>query len=128
MRASGTGKLADADRAFVFLQTALPDELRPVFDLSFLRSHVRYGEFVARLVVGIVREAGLDVALREPGSVADIAARAGLDAGQALVPLDWMLRFLAARRLIETLAGDTGASYVAGAPWPVLDPAGWPST
>jgi SAM-dependent methyltransferase len=123
MRASGTGKLADADRAFVFLQTALPDELRPVFDLSFLRSHVRYGEFVARLVVGIVREAGLDVALREPGSVADIAARAGLDAGQALVPLDWMLRFLAARRLIETLAGDTGASYVAGAPWPVLDPA-----
>ena len=48
---------------------------------------------------------GLEDALRDEGSTEDIALRAKLAAAPALVPLDWILRSLAARGLLAEPAG-----------------------
>jgi SAM-dependent methyltransferase len=104
------------------LEGALPADLRPVFDVSFIRSHLLYGEFVCRLVLGVLRDVGVDAALGAPASAEELAARAGLDPRHAPVPLDWMLRFLAARGWIDALEG-AGPRYVSREPWPPLDPA-----
>ena len=119
-----TGLMGHAEAAKVeFLRDVLPAELQSVFDVSFIRSHHLYGEFVCRLVQHVVRGAGIEAALAQPGSPADIAARSGLEHRQAVVPLDWMLRFLSARGLIEATPGDTGDRYRLRDPLPSLDPA-----
>ncbi len=105
------------------LRRILPPELTPFFDASFVRSDRLYDEFVYRLVLQVFRETGLEAAMRAPGTTQEIAARARLEAGQALVPLDWMLRFLAARGLIEERAGEALCRYGLRGPLPALDPA-----
>jgi SAM-dependent methyltransferase len=114
---------AEAVAAVAVLQRMLPPELLPFFDASFIRSYGLYGEFTYRLVLQVARETDLDEALREPGALPEIAARAGLEPGQALVPLDWMLRFLAARGALDEGATAAGRVYRARGPLPVLDPA-----
>jgi SAM-dependent methyltransferase len=104
------------------LGPVLPAALQSVFDVSFIRSHLLYDEFVYRLLLQVVRETRLDEAVREPGAVPEIADRAKLDPG-ALVPLDWMLRFLAARGLLQEIPAEHGYRYGSRAPWPALDPA-----
>src|SRR6266542_3907662 len=119
---SGIGH-ADALAAAAWLRSVLPHELRRFFDASFIRSHLLYEEFVYRLVLRVVRDTGLDAMMREPGSAREIATRARLESGQALVPLDWMLRYLAARGSLEELAGEGCCRYRSGGPLPALDPA-----
>ena len=104
------------------LEGVLPRELRPLFDASFVRSHFLYEQFVHRLVLQVVRETGLEDALRDEGSTEDIALRAKLAAAPALVPLDWILRSLAARGLLAEPAGQGRGRYRALGPLPVLDP------
>ena len=99
-----------------FFDTALPPELRPVFGASFVRSHILYGEFVSRLALAVLRESGLESALAQYGSVPEIAARAALALPQAVVPLEWMLRFLAARGLVDSRADGGQQRYAAAAP------------
>jgi SAM-dependent methyltransferase len=106
-----------------FLRDVLPAQLQPAFDVSFIRSHHLYGEFVCRLALQIARASGIEAALAEGGSPAEIAARAGLEPRQALVPLDWILRFLSARGLIEAIPDNTLARYRARDPLPSRDPA-----
>lgn len=103
---------------------ALPPSIAPLFDASFVRSSALYEAFVHRLVLGVVREAGLEAPLREGGDPGDLIARAGLDPARAAVPVLWLLRHLAAHGTVE-LDGARG-----GAPrarlrqaLPVLDPA-----
>ncbi len=114
---------AEARATAARLAGMLPAELRSVFDVSFIRSNVLYGEFVCRLVLEILRQSGLDAVLREPGSVSEVATRAGLSPDQALAPLDWMLRFLTARGLVEELPGEAAPRYACPRAWPTLDPA-----
>src|SRR5262245_28988017 len=103
--ASGMGR-AEAAATAAFLGEALPASLRSCFDAAFVRSSLLYTEFVCRLVLQVFRDCGLGAALGAPGDAAALAARAGLSAAQALVPLDWMLRFLSARGMLEELAGE----------------------
>ena len=112
----------EAAGAAAFLAGALPAALRPAFGASFVRSHLLYGEFVCRLVLGVARATGLAAALGIPGTARELTERAGLAAAQALVPIDWMLRFLAGRGFIESLAGGGEARYRASAELPALDP------
>jgi SAM-dependent methyltransferase len=101
----------------------LPPYLRQVIDVSFLRSHLLYDEFVYRLVLKVIRETGLEAAMQKGGSAEAIAAREGLAVAQAGVPLDWMLRLLAARGVLEQLPGTATAEFRARGPLPALDPA-----
>jgi len=105
------------------LEGLLPRELRPLFDVSFVRSHFLYEQFVHRLVLQVVRETGLEDALRDEGSAEDVALRAKLAAAPALVPLEWILRSLAARGLLAEPAGQGRGRYRALGPLPVLDSA-----
>jgi SAM-dependent methyltransferase len=93
--------LAEATAAAASLQEALPRSLHPLFGGSFLRSWDLYDEFVYRLTLRVFEGAGLEAATREPGSTSDVVARAGLEPGQALIPVDWILRELAMRHILE---------------------------
>ena len=59
--------------------------------------------------------------MREGGSAEAIAAREGLAVAQAVVPLDWMLRLLAARGVLEQLPGAATAEFRARGPLPTED-------
>ena len=115
--------LAEATAAAVVLQEALPRSLRPLFGGSFLRSWDLYDEFVYRLTLRVFESAGLEAATREPGRTPDVAARAGLEPGQALIPLDWILRQLATHNILvgEHTAEGTRWRRSRG-PIPALDP------
>lgn len=115
--------LAEATAAAASLQQALPPSLRPLFGGSFLRSWDLYDEFVYRLTLRVFESAGLEAATREPGSTSDVVARAGLEPGQALIPLDWILRQLATHHILvgEHTAEGTRWRRSPG-PIPALDP------
>lgn len=118
---SGIGR-AEASAAAVQLRELLPPEILPLFDASFVRLHILYDEFIHRLVLRVVSETGLERAMREPGTPAEIVTRAGFARGQALVPLDWMLRLLTVRGLLEELSEGATFRYRAARPFPALDP------
>jgi SAM-dependent methyltransferase len=106
------------------LAPRLPPELAPLFSDRFIRSCALYEEFVLRLAVRVLRETGLEAAAREPGAAAELVARAGLAAPRALVPVDWILRHLAAHGLLDAPAGSSGGlRFRLPATLPDLDPA-----
>lgn len=113
----------DAEDAARALARRLPPALVPLFDASFVYSTRLYDEFVHRLAVGVFRDAGLEAAARQAGSVEEIAARVGLEAGRARVPLDWLLRQLAARQVLEAEGVESQRRFRLRGPLPVLDPA-----
>jgi len=110
---------ADAARS---LAPLLPPLLRPVFDRTFIRSDRLYDEFVTRLALGVVSDTGLEKAASEPGTADEIVARAGFDTDRALVPVDWLLRRLAARGHVRQIPGAPSRFQVT-APLRGLDPA-----
>ncbi|MGH7396060.1 MAG: class I SAM-dependent methyltransferase [Candidatus Rokuibacteriota bacterium] len=117
---SGIGH-AKAESDAALLREMLPPYLLHVIDLSFLRSHVLYDEFVYRLVLKVIRETGLESVLREGGSAEAIAGRERLAVDRAVVPLDWMLRLLAARGVLEQLPGAATDEFRARSPLPMAD-------
>ncbi len=100
----------------------LPPDVAPAFDPAFLRSSVRYEAFVYRLALAVLRESGLAAALAEPGTAAELVARAGLDPRPALVPIDWLLRYLAGHRAVEPAGSGEPRRYRLAGPLPALDP------
>jgi SAM-dependent methyltransferase len=112
----------EAHAAAALLHGLLPPEVAPLFDAAFVRSHLLYDEFIDRLVLRVVRDSGLEPAMRESRTAQEIAARVGFAPGQALVPLDWMLRRLATRGLIEELSDGAACRYRSYDPLPALDP------
>ena len=113
----------EAARGAAFLRGVLPARLIPVFGERFIRSDVLYGEFVCRLVLGVARESGIADALAEPGRLDEVATRAGLQGPHARVPIDWMLRFLAARGAIEAFGAEPAPRYRVRGALPALDAA-----
>ena len=118
-----TAGVDTAPSAAALLERLLPPEVGSLFDASFLRMHLLYDEFIYRLVLRTAAETALEAATHEPGTVEEIAARAGFEAPRALVPLDWMLRLLAARGLIEETSGAGASRYRSLNAFPSLDPA-----
>ena len=118
-----TNALPQAETVAAVLREMLPPYLLHVIDASFLRSHYLYDEFIYRLVLKVVRATGLESAIQEGGSAEGIAAREKLEVGQAVVPLDWMLRLLATRGVLEVLSGGPTHEFRARGPLPTADPA-----
>ena len=75
----------------------LPAELLPLFDDRFVGSYVLFEEYVHRLAVRVVRDAGIESAAQEPGTPGEIAARAGLDTVRAPAAVGWLLATLVAQ-------------------------------
>jgi SAM-dependent methyltransferase len=115
--ATAPGEIAAA------LQRRLPAALAPLFDGAFIQSCILYDEFISRLALAVVRAAGLEPALRESGSAAEIATRTKLDTGGAVVPLDCLLRQLAARQVLAVETADGVRRFHLRGALPTLDPA-----
>ena len=113
---------AEAEVTAARLQAMLPAELAPLIDFSFVRSHLLYDEFVCRLVLRVIQEVGLEATLRTGGSAREMALKGGLEIERALVPLDWMLRHLAARKVLDEVPGEDPPRFRARGPLPVEDP------
>ena len=113
---------AEAEVTATRLRAMLPAELAPLIDFSFVRSHLLYEEFVCRLVLRVIQEVGLEATLRAGGSAREMALKAGLEIERALVPLDWMLRHLAARKVLDEVPGEDPPRFRARGPLPVEDP------
>lgn len=111
------------ERLVAAVARLLPPSLVPLFDARFTRSHLLFDEYVHRLVVRLFLETGLDAAVRQGGSPEEIAARARLDSRCSLVPVDWMLRHLAARGVVSREDGGGGRRFRAARALPALDPA-----
>jgi SAM-dependent methyltransferase len=110
-----------AERVAEAVAGFLPPAAVPFFDARFTRSHLLFDEFVYRLTIRVFIDAKLDGALGEGGSAEDVVRRGGLDPRSSLVPVDWMLRHLAARGLLAR-QGD-GRRFRIERPLPDLDPA-----
>src|SRR5262252_733544 len=114
---------AEAEVTAARLRAMLPAELAPLIDFSFVRSHLLYDEFVCRLVLRVIQEVGLEATLRTGGSAREMALKAGLEIERALVPLDWMLRHLTARKVLDEVPGEDPPQFRARGALPIEDPA-----
>jgi SAM-dependent methyltransferase len=111
--------VSDAERIATAIARLVPPALAPVLDARFTRSHLLFDEYVARLVLQVAGEVKLHATLGEWGDAGEIVRRAGLDPHVSVVPVDWILRHLAAR---GALAGDGGGRFRAEGPLPAPDP------
>ena len=87
------------------LARELPPALVPAFGPSFVRSSLLYDELIDRLALRVVQASGLEAAAREPGTAEELAARAGLEPERAVLPIDWLLRRLTGRGIVEIGSG-----------------------
>lgn len=83
--------------------TLLPAEIASLLDDGFVRSCDLLEEYVARLVIGIAREAGIESAMSPAAPASAVVARAGLNPETAEAPVAWVLGMLAARGLTPPL-------------------------
>src|SRR2546422_3697924 len=105
------------------LAEVLPARVRAPFSASFVRSARLYDEFVHRLVFSVFRASGLAVAAGgAPGTSDEIMTRAGLEPGRARVPVDWILRRLSHRGILERTDGEGRPRFRLHAGVPELDP------
>jgi SAM-dependent methyltransferase len=113
--------LREAERIAATVLGFLPAGLAPYFDARFTRSHLLFDEYVYRLTVQVLAEAQLDRGLRDWRSAQELVDKAGLDARASVVPVDWMLRHLAARGALARRDGPGGARFQAVDGLPSVD-------
>jgi len=101
----------------------LPPEILPLFDDAFVRSCDLHEEYVFRLTLDVFRATGLAPVCGTPVTIDDAIAKAGLDARASRVPLDWILRELAARGVLQTSTQGMEVRYQLPGDLPELDAA-----
>ena len=116
-------ELAEAERRSRELAAILPARFSPPFTGSFIRSATLYDEYVLRLTLGIFRTSGLAKAAETPSTLDELITRAGFEPGRARVPVDWMLRRLSHRGIIEQSEAEGGPRFRLRGQMPELDPA-----
>jgi SAM-dependent methyltransferase len=116
-------ELVEAERRSRELAAILPARISPPFTGTFIRSATLYDEYVLRLTLGIFRTTGLAKAAETAGTTDELIARVGFDPNRARVPVDWILRRLSHRGIVEQIESDAGARFRVRAPLPELDPA-----
>ena len=101
----------------------LPPEILPLFDDGFVKSCDLYEEYVFRLTLEVFRRSGLPAVCARPVTIDEAIAEAGFLAHVARVPLDWILRGLAARGVLHVSGGPETARYRLPGDLPELDAA-----
>lgn len=99
----------------------LPAELLSLFDDRFIRSCDLIEEYIFRLALEVVRQAGLEPLIAEGGTATEIAMRAGLDPIVGPWLTDWLLRLLTGRGVV-TCGDGIPARFQVSRPLPDLDP------
>jgi len=87
------------------LAEVLPPRISAPFTSAFVRSSTLFDEYVDGLVLSVFRAVGLAEAAREPGTADEIVRRAGLEPGRARVPVEWILRRIGRRGILEQSEG-----------------------
>ena len=113
----------EAERIAAAVARLLPSSLVPFFGARFTRSDLLFDEYVYRLAVQVFADARLGAAVGEWGTAADVVARGGLDPRCSVVPVDWLLRHLAARGALARQDGAAGPRFRAERVVPAFDPA-----
>lgn len=116
-------ELEEAERRSRELAAILSPRISPPFTGTFIRSATLYDEYILRLTLGIFRITGLAKAAETPGTTDELVARAGFEPGRARVPVDWMLRRLSHRGIVEQQEAQGGARFQLRGEAPHLDPA-----
>ena len=101
----------------------LPPDVLPLVSDAFVRSCDLYEEYVFRLTLDVFRRAGLEAVCSRPVTVDEVITKAGLHAHVARVPLDWILRGLAARGVLHTIGEGAALRYRLPGDLPELDAA-----
>jgi SAM-dependent methyltransferase len=101
----------------------LPPDILPLFGDAFVRSCDLYEEYVFRLTLDVFRRTGLEAVCARPVTTDEAIAKAGLLAEVARVPLDWILRGLAARGVLHTSGDGPVVRYRLPGDLPELDAA-----
>jgi len=101
----------------------LPPDILPLIDDAFVRSSVLYEEYVFRLTLEVFRRAGLEAVCAKPVTTGEAISYAGMEERVAHVPLDWILRGLAARGVLHAYAEGGAVRYRLPGDLPGLDPA-----
>jgi SAM-dependent methyltransferase len=113
---------ADADEMARRLAEVLPPRISAPFTSAFVRSSTLFDEYVDGLVLSVFRAVGLADATREPGTADEIVRRAGLEPGRAHVPVEWILRRIGRRGILEQSDGGGAARFRLLGKVPELDP------
>ena len=116
-------ELEEAERRSQALAALLPARISPPFTGTFIRSATLYDEYILRLTLSIFRTTGLAKAAATPGTTDELVARAGFEPGRARVPVDWMLRRLSHRGILEQREVDGRSRFELRGELPDLDPA-----
>jgi len=104
------------------LLARIPDPaIRALFTPEFILCCEAFDRFTTDTVVGLVRELGLEAALRR-GTTASALVAENAWAPRAEVPIGWFLRKLAAAGLLDSSGEEPDPSYRARGPLPVGDP------
>ncbi|PYN76569.1 MAG: hypothetical protein DMD97_11680 [Candidatus Rokuibacteriota bacterium] len=104
------------------LAEVLPPRISAPFTSAFVRSSTLFDEYVDGLVLSVFRAVGLAEAAREPGTADEIVRRAGLEPGRARVPVEWILRRIGRRGILEQSEGGGATRFRLIGKLPDLDP------
>ena len=113
---------AEADEKARRLAEILPPRISAPFTSTFVRSSTLFDEYVDGLVLSVFRAVGLVDATQEPGTADAIARRAGLEPERSRVPVEWILRRIGRRGILEQSDGGGAASFRLLGKLPELDP------
>src|SRR5262249_49932343 len=90
----------EIERLTATVAQLLPPSLVPFFPARYMYFQLLCDEFVFRLALRVSAEIQLAEALHEWGTVDEVVACCGLEPRRSVVPVDWMLRHLAARGVL----------------------------
>ncbi len=104
------------------LLARIPDpEIRSLFTPEFILCCEQFDRFTTDMVVGLVRDLGMEPALAAGATTEELVSRQGY-APRARVPVDWFLRKLAAAGYLDTAGSGEDVSYRTRGPLPIGDP------
>jgi SAM-dependent methyltransferase len=113
----------ESERVAATVARLLPPALVPFFPARSLHSHFLCDEFVFRLALRVFVATRLAEVVREWRTVNEVVTRLRLEPRGSVVPVDWMLRHLAARGVLARDEGTFQPRFRAEHVLPSLDPA-----
>jgi len=90
----------ELERVAATVARLLPPSLGPFFPARSLHSHFLFDEFVFRLALRVFVDMRLAEVVNAWSTVDEVVARRGLEPRGSVVPVDWLLRHLAARGVL----------------------------